>query len=89
MFFIEYDIPLPRLAIFVIRASHARAVFVSLIPVLVGADWYVLVRFSRRADVEWARSWSAVMIAAPLLLIVVTLAALFLPYLTTDNGLSG
>jgi hypothetical protein len=89
MLFSEYDIPLPRLTTFVIRASHAQAVLILLVPAVLGADWYVLGRFSKRGDIEGAWTWSAVMIATPLLLIVLTLAALVLPLLTIDNGLSG
>jgi type II secretory pathway component PulF len=89
MFFDEYDIPLPRLTTFVIRASDARAVLILIIPVLLGADWYVLGRLSKRGDAEGAWYWSTFMIASPLLLIVLMLAAFVLPLLTIDDGLSG
>ena len=77
MVFNEYDIPLPRLTNVVFRASHAQTVFISLILVLAGADWFVLEKLSKRGDALGASSWSAIMIATPLLLIALTLAAPF------------
>ena len=50
MVFNEYDIPLPRLTNVVFRASHAQTVFISLILVLAGADWFVLEKLSKRGD---------------------------------------
>jgi hypothetical protein len=88
-FFADRDIPLPGATMFVIRASHLRAVFLLLIPGLAALDGYVLDRLSKKGDVAGARSWSAVVLTAALPLIALFLAALVLPLLTIEPRLSG
>ena len=86
--FTDYGIPLPRLTDLTIRASHMWTVFLLLATILLGSDWYVADELSRHGNAEWARAWSAVMIATPLLLVALILVALVLPFFAMD-GLNG
>jgi type II secretory pathway component PulF len=87
--FTDYGIPLPRLTAFTIRASHMWPVFLLLATILLSTDLCLIAKLSGQGDAEWFRSWSAVMIATPLLLIALTLMSLVLPLFTIDTGLSG
>ena len=92
----DFGIPLPRLTILVIRASHLvnwaspPAVAISLLLlVLLGADWLMLNAQSERGEEGWSLAWSMFMFASPLLLIGLTLVALVLPLLSFTTRLSG
>ena len=92
----DFGIPLPRLTILVIRASHLvnwaspPAVAISLLLlVLLGADWLMLNAQSERGEEGWSLAWSMFMFASPLLLIALTLVALVLPLLSITTRLSG
>jgi type II secretory pathway component PulF len=87
--FTDYGIPLPRLTELTIRASHMWTGFLLLATTLLGTDSYVADRLSRQGNAEWARAWSAVMIATPLLLVAMILVAMVLPFFALDPGLSG
>ena len=87
--FTDYGMPLPRLTDLTIRASHMWTAFLLLAMILLGTDWYVANELSRQGSAEWAWSWSALMIATPLLLIALTLVALALPFFMIDTGLRG
>ncbi len=88
--FTDFGIPLPRATILVIRASHWPIAISSSILVLLGIDGYLLEILSRRGDPRWARTWSALMIATPLVIMALILAALGLPLITMDTSpLSG
>lgn len=78
-FLADFGIPLPRLTILAIRAAHSLVGLVPSILGLLGVDWLVLDALSRRADLGRSRSWSLLMLATPLLLIALTLAAMLLP----------
>jgi hypothetical protein len=85
----DYNFPLPRAAVFVIWAAHQVIVLIFLFLVLLGVDWFVLEFLSRRGEIDLSQTWSTLMFATPLLLIVLTLVAMSLPLFTSDFGLSG
>ena len=94
--FADFGVPLPRLTILVIRASHLvnwaspPAVAISLLLlVLLGEDWLMLNAQSERGEEGWSLAWSMLMFASPLLLIGLTLVALVLPLLSITTRLSG
>jgi type II secretory pathway component PulF len=94
--FADFGVPLPKLTRLVLRASHLVSsesppvvAITSLLLILLGADWLMLDAQSKRGDEGWAMAWSMLMLASPLLLIALTLVALFLPVLTTMTRLSG
>jgi type II secretory pathway component PulF len=87
--FADFGIPMPQLTILAIRASHSVVGLVSSILVLLGVDWFVLDALSRRGDVGRSRSWSALMVATPLVMIVLTLVAMSLPLFGCRMRLSG
>jgi type II secretory pathway component PulF len=94
--FKDFGVPLPRLTNLVIQASHVVnwawspvvAILLVLL-VLLGADWLMLNAQSERGEEGWAMAWSMLMFVCPLLLIALTLLALFLPLLTIMTRLSG
>jgi type II secretory pathway component PulF len=85
----DYNFPLPRAAVFVIWAAHQVIALIFLTLVLLGVDWFVLEFLSRRGVIDLSQTWSTLMFATPLLLIVLTLIAMSLPLFTSDFGLSG
>ena len=85
----DYNLPLPRVAVFIIWAAHQVIALIFLILVLLGVDWFVLESLSRRGEIDLSQTWSTLMFATPLLLIVLTLIAMSLPLFTSDFGLSG
>jgi type II secretory pathway component PulF len=94
--FQDFGTPLPRPTRLLIRASHlviwAAAPLVaipSLLLVLLGMDWLILNIRPERGEARLARTWSALMLASPLLLIALTLAALVLPLLTILTRVTG
>ena len=94
--FEDFGIPLPRHTILVIRASHlviraSSPVFVvlSLLLVLLGANWLMLIAQSKRREAGLSGAWSVLMLGTPLLLIALTLATLVQPLLTIMGRLSG
>jgi type II secretory pathway component PulF len=87
--FADFDSPLPRLTVLVIRASHWVVPFASLVLGLLGADWLIMNARSERDGAGLVRAWSVLMFALPLLLIALTLTALVLPLLSIMTTLSG
>jgi hypothetical protein len=94
--FKDFGVPLPRLTSLVIKASDLVSresppvVSVTLLLlILLGTDWLMLDARAKRGDEGRAMAWSMLMFASPLLLIALTLAALFLPFLTIMTRLSG
>jgi hypothetical protein len=85
----DYNFALPRVAVFVIWAAHQVIACIFLILVLLGVDWFVLESLSRRGEIDLSQTWSTLMSATPLLLIVLALIAMSLPLFTSDFGLSG
>jgi hypothetical protein len=94
--FADFGVPLPRLTILAIGASHlvlwASSPVVTiplLLLILLGADWLMLNAQSERGEEGWALAWSMLMFACPLLLIALTLVAFVLPFFTITTRLSG
>ncbi len=87
--FADCNIPLPRFTEMTIRASHFWIVFLLLAMILFSAEWYVADILSRQRNAQLARSWSILMIATPLLLLALALAALGLPLINPMWRLSG
>jgi hypothetical protein len=85
----DYNFELPRVAVFVIWAAHQVIALILLVLVLLGLDWFVLESLSRRGEIDLSQTWSTLMFATPLLLIVLTLIAMGLPLFTSDFSLSG
>jgi hypothetical protein len=85
----DYNFPLRRVEVFVIWAAHQVIACIFLILVLLGVDWFVLESLSRRGEIDLSQTWSTLMFATPLLLIVLALIAMSLPLFTSDFGLSG
>ena len=94
--FLDFGIPLPRLTLLLIRASHLVSwastplvALPTLLLVLLGVDWLILNIRPERGEAGLARTWSALMLASPLLLIALALAALVSPLLTILTDLVG
>jgi hypothetical protein len=94
--FLDFGIPLPRPTLLLIRASHLVSwastplvALPTLLLVLLGVDWLILNIRPDPGEAGLARTWSALMLASPLLLIALTLAALVLPLLTILTDLVG
>jgi len=87
--FADYGIPLPRQTSFLFRGSYRAFALVAVLLVLLGVDWLMLEALSRRGKVTFSQAWPALILISPLLLIVWTLVALVLPFLTIMPRLSG
>lgn len=87
--FADFGIPLPRQTSFLFRASHRAFALVAVLWVLMYVDWLMIKALSRRGKVTLSQAWPALMLIAPLLLIVWTLVVLVLPFLTIMPRLSG
>jgi hypothetical protein len=85
----DYNIPLPRAAVFVIWTAHQVVALVLLFLVLIGVDWFVLQSLFRRGEIEVAQTWSTLIFATPLVLVALTLIALSLTFFTIDFRLTG
>ena len=84
----DFNIPLPRAAVFVIWTAHQVVALVLLFLVSIGVDWFVLQSLVRRGDIEVSQTWSTLIFATPWVLIALSLIALSLTFFTMDFRLS-